>query len=408
MSSIDVAAETQTTENIDAVDVSEVGRDSLFSKNQRDWNSVEGKNIASAPNTTSETDNAYSESAPLPWSQEDIPETEASAEQEPQDVEALGRTGTGGTAYSLFTKRQKQYIVFLTAWGGFCSPLSANIYFPALNSLAKDLKVSNELINLTLTSYMIFQGLAPTIFGDLADMTGRHPAYIIGFVIYIGANIGLALQNKYAALFILRCLQSTGSSGTVALGSGVVADIASSGERGKYMGFTQFGPMTAPAIAPVIGGILSQFLGWRSLFWFLTIMAVVYLIPFGVTFLETGRNVVGNGSVPPLGWNMSLMNYLKTRKINSSSELSRTASRQEKKAAQAELASKRKLTFPNPLKTVHIILEKDVGMLLLYNSLVYTAFYDVTASLPSLFAEIYGFNDLQLGISAACDVGIWK
>ena len=124
----------------------------------------------------------------------------------------------------------------MVACGGFFSPLSANIYFPALNPLARDLHVSNELINLSLTSYMVLQGLAPTVFGDLADMTGRRPVYFIGFVIYIGANIGLALQNKYAALIVLRCLQSTGSSGTVALGNGVVADIASSGERGKYMG----------------------------------------------------------------------------------------------------------------------------------------------------------------------------
>lgn len=235
--------------------------------------------------------------------------------------------------FYVFSKRQKRYIVFLTAWGDISSPLSANIYFPALNSLSKDLKVSNELINLILTSCMIFQGLAPTTFGDLADMTGRRPAYIIDIVIYVGANSRLALQNKHAALFILRSLQSTGSSGTVALGSGVVADSPSSGERGKYMGFPQFRPMTAPAIALVMGGIMSQFLGWRSLFLFLTIMAVVYLLPFGITFPETGRNVVGNGSVPPQGWNMSLMNYLEARKINRISELSCTASRLEKKAA---------------------------------------------------------------------------
>ena len=94
---------------------------------------------------------------------------------------------------------------------------------------------------------------------------------------------------------------------------------------------------------------------------------------------------------------MSLLNYLKTRKIEHDDVLSPTVSRQEMKAAQAELARKRKLRWPNPLKTIHIILEKDVGLLLLYNSLVYTAFYDVTASLPSQFAEIYSFNELQIG-----------
>ena len=94
---------------------------------------------------------------------------------------------------------------------------------------------------------------------------------------------------------------------------------------------------------------------------------------------------------------MSLLNYLKTRKAEHGDALSGTASRQEKKMAQAELASKRKLRWPNPLKTAHIILEKDIGILLLYNSLIYTAFYDVSASLPSQFLEIYGFNELQIG-----------
>lgn len=155
--------------------------------------------------------------------------------------------------------------------------------------------------------------------------------------------------------------------------------------------------MAAPALAPVIGGILTQFLGWRWLFWFLTILAAIFLIPFLITFPETGRNVVGNGSIPPQGWNMSLLNYIETRKIENNDVLNRTFSRQERRAAQAELARKRKLRWPNPLKTIYIILEKDVGVLLLYNSLVYTAFYDVTTSLPSQFAEIYGFNELQIG-----------
>ena len=153
-----------------------------------------------------------------------------------RDLEAVNGESGQRSPYSIFTKRQKQYIVFMAAWGGFFSQLSTNIYFPALNVLSKNYNVSSELINLTVTAYMIFQGLAPTIYGDLADMAGRRPAYITGFAVYIGANIGLALQNSYPALLVLRCLQSSGSSGTIALGNGVVADIATSSERGAYMG----------------------------------------------------------------------------------------------------------------------------------------------------------------------------
>ena len=321
------------------------------------------------------------------------------AADDAQDLEGLEKI-CPEPAYSVFTQRQKGYIVFLTAWAGFFSPLSSSIYFPALNALAQDLSVSNELINLTLTSFMIFQGLAPTVFGDLADMLGRRPVYILGFIIYIGANVGLALQNNYVALFMLRCLQSTGSSGTVALGNGVVADIASSGERGKYIGYAQSGAMAAPALAPVLGGILAQFLGWRAIFWFLTILSVVYLILFCITFPETGRKVVGNGSIPPPLWDLSVLNYLKSRTVDLDNALDRIASHDQKRAARAELASKRKLRWPNPMRTLTIIIEKDVGTVLFFNSLVYTASYTIISTIPSLFAEIYGFNDLQIGESS--------
>lgn len=152
-------------------------------------------------------------------------------------------------------------------------------------------------------------------------------------------------------------------------------------------------------MGPVLGGILAQFLGWRAIFWFLVIMAVVYLIPFLITFPETGRNVVGNGSIPPQGWNMSLLNYLSTRRAAKRPDtLTRTISRESNRRAQAQLASHRKIRFPNPLHTLQVIFEKDVGLLLFYNSLVYTAFYDVTTSLPYMFQQTYGFNDLQIGL----------
>lgn len=304
-----------------------------------------------------------------------------------------------GPPYSAFGVWKKRYIVGMCTLAAFISPTSANIYFPALNPLAIDLGVSNTLINLTLTSFMIFQGLAPTVFGDLADMAGRRPTYIIAFIIYLGANIGLALQNSFAALFILRCLQSCGSSGAIALGFGVVADVSTSAERGSYMGIVGAGTMMGPALAPVIGGILAQFLGWRAIFWFLVILAAVFLIPYALTVPETGRNVVGNGSVPPQGWNMTIIEWWQYRKEQKSENgLSRTATAESRRAAQADLASKRTLRWPNPLKTVYIIMEKDVAMVLFYNALIYTAFYDVTASLPQLFKEIYGFNDLQIGL----------
>ena len=124
------------------------------------------------------------------------------AAQEPTDA-----------CYSTFSNEAKRSIVFLVALAGFFSPLSANIYFPALEYIASDLHVSLELMNLTITAYLVCQGLVPFMVGDLADHLGRRPIYLAIFVIYLAANLGLALQKSYSALLILRILQSSGSSG---------------------------------------------------------------------------------------------------------------------------------------------------------------------------------------------------
>ncbi|KAL8951377.1 MAG: hypothetical protein Q9222_002655 [Ikaeria aurantiellina] len=157
--------------------------------------------------------------------------------------------------YTTFNKSFKRWIVFLVALAGFFSPLSANIYFPALNYLAKDLHVSLELMNITITVYLVCQGIVPSLIGDLADTVGRRPVYMGTFTVYLAANIGLALQNSYPALLVLRMIQSAEASGklglpwnvsyrlslivragTIALAISVVADLAPPHERGKYVG----------------------------------------------------------------------------------------------------------------------------------------------------------------------------
>ncbi|KAI2708814.1 hypothetical protein CBS147339_4243 [Penicillium roqueforti] len=306
---------------------------------------------------------------------------------QPESGEDAG-TRSGDLAdvdYSVFTVSQRRYIVFMASWAGFFSPVSSQIYFPALNTLAKDLHVSNSLINLTLTSYMIFQGLSPMFIGDFADKAGRRPAYIVCFTIYIAANIGLALQNNYAALFVLRCLQSAGSSTTIALSSGVVADVATASQRGSYMGFVTAGSLMGPSVGPVIGGLLSQYLGWRAIFWFLTIFAAAFMVPFLIFFPETARGIVGDGSLPPQKWNMSLISYLDSRKAREG-------------VISTAIVSKQKLKFPNPFQTLAIVFQKDTSLILFCNAILFAGFYDVSASIPAIFNELYGLDDLQIGL----------
>jgi nitrate/nitrite transporter NarK len=118
----------------------------------------------------------------------------------------------GEPLFSFFSKREKRWISYAASFAAMFSGLSGFIYYPTMVPLAIDLSVSVQLINLTVTSYLIIAGIAPAFMGDIADQTGRRPVYIITFVLMIAANVGLAMQKSYAALLVLRMLQSAGAS----------------------------------------------------------------------------------------------------------------------------------------------------------------------------------------------------
>ncbi|PLB38874.1 major facilitator superfamily domain-containing protein [Aspergillus candidus] len=301
--------------------------------------------------------------------------------------------------YSSFSQLQKRYIIFTAAGAGFFSSLSAQIYFPALNMLSEDLGVSASLINLTVTSYMIFQGIAPMFLGSFADQTGRRPAYIICFVIYIASNIGLALQDNYAALIVLRCMQSSGISSSVALSAATVADVATKQERGSYMGIVMAGNFSGPAIGPIIGGLLAQYLGWRSIFWFLTIASGVFLLPLLLFLPETARNVVGDGSSPAQSWNRPLMDYLVRQDRSSSlSHSSGSESSQSQDCDAPQKPASHKLRFPNPLKPLAVVCHANSIIVLIVTGVIMGGNMTVLSSITQIYTAQYHLTTLQIGL----------
>ncbi|OJJ40628.1 hypothetical protein ASPWEDRAFT_34061, partial [Aspergillus wentii DTO 134E9] len=332
---------------------------------------------------------------------EDRP-SEAAQGSDPSTLEAQRTTTSQSsihTAHTAFSKHEKRFIVVMVTLASFFSPLSGQIYFPVMPTLVRNYHLTTALINLTITTYLILQGLAPSFMGTFADTGGRRPAYIIAFAIYTAANIGLSVQNSYAALLVLRCIQSAGSSGTVSFGYGVIADIATPAERGTYIGPMAAGVMVAPAVGPVIGGILAKFLGWRSVFWFLVIISGGYLVVYIIAMPETARKIVGNGSVPPREWwRMSAFQWFIERRWIKKMSPEERKDHEERQAILEKEHQKTKLFFPNPLKSFVILLEKDALIIISYVGLVMFANIALLTSTPNLFGKLYNFNDLQIGL----------
>ncbi|OQV03964.1 hypothetical protein CLAIMM_08927 [Cladophialophora immunda] len=309
----------------------------------------------------------------------------------------IERITTNDRPYSSFTTRQKAVIILVATLGGSFSPFSTFIYFPAIDTISHALGVSVSDVNLTITTYMIFQGISPSFTSAIADDYGRRPAYVIGFTVYLAANLGLALNKTYAGLLVLRCVQSAGSSGLVTLMQGTIADIVTSAERGKYIAITSLAGILAPSLAPIIGGVLAQRLGWHSVFWFLLILGGVYFVPLALFFPETCRSVVGDGSIEPPKWNRCLTNLSRQRKKVSDGENGSEQGTGLDDKPEKEKASPRRRKW-DVFGSLTIVGDPETAILLLYMGIIYAGFYVVSTSLTVQFHNIYGLSSTLQGL----------
>ncbi|KAI2470675.1 MFS general substrate transporter [Annulohypoxylon bovei var. microspora] len=294
---------------------------------------------------------------------------------------------TSEEPFTIFDKRQRALIVILVSTAATFSGFASNIYFPALPTIAHDFNISVELVNLTVTSYLVFQGLAPSLWGPISDVKGRRVAYCCTFLVFLAACVGLAEAKNYATLIILRCLQSTGSASTIAIGSGVIGDITTRADRGGFMGIFQAGLLVPVAVGPVIGGALAGSLGWRAIFWFLTIYSGVFLGFLIVLLPETLRSIVANGSQTPSNpvVRFPLRVYQKTTKVQWNRE-----------SATPQPAAKKRIDVAGPLR---ILISKHAAPIIIFLAVYYAVWQMSITAMSSLFEERYGLTETQIGLT---------
>ena len=143
-------------------------------------------------------------------------------------------------------------------------------------------------------------------------------------------------------------------------------------------------PNVAPSLGPLLGGVLADRAGWPWIFWFLTMISGFCLATLAVLLPETSRTVVGNGSVPAMGINRSLGSILcPQRPLTTLGE---------------KTQPNRRIYFPNPLKCLLVLREKDTVLIVSINGIFYMTYSCIQASLSSLFIELYGFTELKAGL----------
>ncbi|KAH7134147.1 multidrug resistance protein [Dactylonectria macrodidyma] len=286
----------------------------------------------------------------------------------------------------VFSKWQKRWISLIASFASMFSTLSSFVYMPALTPIANALNVSLTLMNLTVTSYMVVAGIAPAFMGDIADQSGRKPVYILLFILMLGANLGMANVKQWSVLLVLRMVLSAGASGTVGAAYGVIADITTVGERGSFIGTIFLFTTMAPTLGPVLGGILTARLGWRWIFWFLSILTGVTLLILILFLPETQRRIVADRRRSGRGIYWSLW----SPRIHGGQNSSQGSDNQD--------SNTRTCRMPNPLTCLSVLAHKGSLCTIMIGALAYVSFMTLQTSLASMAIELYDLNYLQAGL----------
>ncbi|MCD0501810.1 multidrug effflux MFS transporter [Bordetella petrii] len=171
----------------------------------------------------------------------------------------------------------------LTAIG----PFSIDMYLPAFPAIAAGLEVPRGDVERTLAAYLVGLALAQVIYGPLADRYGRKKPMLAGLALYAVASLGCALAGSIQMLTLCRVLQALGGAAGVVIPRAVIRDHYETQDAARAMSLLMLIMGLAPILAPLAGGQLLAYVGWRSLFWLMTAGSLALMVATALIMKES-------------------------------------------------------------------------------------------------------------------------
>lgn len=173
------------------------------------------------------------------------------------------------------------------AGGVLLAALDGTIVSTALPTIVGDLGGAEHL-TWVVTAYLLTQTIATVLAGKLGDIWGRKPMYLGAIVLFVGASALCGMADSMTWLIFMRGLQGIGGGALMVTATALIADIIPLRERGKYQGAmgSVFGVSTV--LGPLIGGLLTDNLSWRWVF-YVNVPVAIILLPFAIKLLPASK-----------------------------------------------------------------------------------------------------------------------
>jgi len=186
------------------------------------------------------------------------------------------------------TTKARPRLIFTLILITAVSLMSFGMFLPSLGVMASEFEIGYETMALSVSGYLAFTAVLQLIIGPLADRYGRRPVLLGSFALFSAASIGCSVSDDFATFLVFRILQGSVITGA-ALSRAVVSDIAEPQKAASILGYIAMSMSLAPILSPAIGGIISEFAGWRANFWVYTGLGVALWILIWFQLPETRK-----------------------------------------------------------------------------------------------------------------------
>jgi len=198
--------------------------------------------------------------------------------------------GTAAPSQILISPRQLRLVFAGLMLGMFLAALDQTIVSTALPTIVGDLGGLDHL-SWVVTSYMLASTVSTPLYGKLGDLYGRKKLFQAAIIIFLVGSVLAGLSQNMVELIGFRALQGLGAGGLMVGAQAIIGDVVPPAERGRYMGIIGSVFAVASVIGPLLGGVFTEQLSWRWVFYINLPVGAIALFVVGIA-LHTPKVVV--------------------------------------------------------------------------------------------------------------------
>ena len=183
--------------------------------------------------------------------------------------------------------RRAAVLILVIAGLLMLAPFTVDAYLPSFHAIAGEFGVGQAAVQQTLSLYLIAFASMMLFYGPAADSFGRKRVILLALLAYALMTVWAALAQSLFQLIAARAGQGLAAGAGVVIGRALVRDLFAGADAQRVMANVMLVFAAAPAAAPIIGGWLHEWFGWRSVFWFLLGFALLLAVSIWRLLPET-------------------------------------------------------------------------------------------------------------------------